>query len=268
MGLGMRLPCGRCIGCRLERSRQWAVRCMHEASLHADSCFITCTYDDEHLPEDGSLEPRDMTLFLKRLRKRGRFRYFMCGEYGAKRQRPHYHALLFGRDFADKFRVEDSKSGEPQWESRELSRTWTAGRATVGVLNFESAAYVARYCVQKVTGDAAASHYERLNPLTGELVMVEPEFGRMSRRPGIGRGWIDRFHEEVYPSDEVIARGHPSKPPRYYDAYLRDLDEDASEAVRRERRKSRNRSEETAERLSVRRVCAEARLNLYSREGQ
>lgn len=254
------------MGCRLERSRQWAVRCVHEASLHADNCFVTLTYDDEHLPGDGSLEPRDVTLFLKRLRKRGRFRYLYCGEYGETRQRPHYHALLFGREFADKVRCEDAKSGAPQYESAELSGVWGCGRATVAALTFESAAYVARYCVQKVNGDLAEGHYARVSPLTGEIIQVLPEFGRMSRRPGIGRGWIERYHDEVYPSDEVIARGHPSKPPRYYDAYLKDLDEDASDAVSRERRKSRNRSEETAARLSVRRVCAEARLNLYRRD--
>jgi len=59
------LPCGQCIGCRLERSRQWAMRCIHEAQLHQNNCFITLTYDDEHLPKDLSLDHRDFQLFFR-----------------------------------------------------------------------------------------------------------------------------------------------------------------------------------------------------------
>ena len=80
------VPCGRCIGCRLERARQWSIRCIHEASLYEANCFVTLTYDDDNLPLDGSLRPRDMVLFLKRLRKRfgPGIRFFQCGEYGDK----------------------------------------------------------------------------------------------------------------------------------------------------------------------------------------
>jgi len=265
-GLVMRLPCGRCIGCRLERSRQWALRCMHEASQHEDSCFVTLTYSDEFLPENGSLCLRDMTLWLKRLRKSGRFRYFYCAEYGETRLRPHYHALLFGRDFPDRVSGPPSKSGEPQWLSDQLDASWKLGDCYLGNVTFESAAYVARYVTKKVTGSRAAEHYQRVVPQTGELVQVSPEFACMSRRPGIGRGWIQKYSEEVFPSDEVIARGKPSKPPRYYDSYLDSTRPDVAEVVRTTRRKRRNRANETPRRLQVRAVCTEARLNLFRRE--
>ena len=98
------IPCGQCIGCRLERSRQWAIRCVHEASLYQDNCFITLTYSPEHLPKDNSLHKEHFQLFMKRLRKAfgQKIRYFHCGEYGENFSRPHYHACLFNVDFKDK----------------------------------------------------------------------------------------------------------------------------------------------------------------------
>jgi hypothetical protein len=97
----LKLPCGRCIGCRLERSRQWAVRCVHEASLHEKNCFITLTYSPENLPKDGSLDVSHFQKFMKRFRKRfgPGIRFFHCGEYGESLSRPHYHACIFGFDF-------------------------------------------------------------------------------------------------------------------------------------------------------------------------
>lgn len=239
---------------------------MHEAALHDDNCLVTLTFDDEHLPASG-VDVRDLQLFFKRLRKRWRFRYYACGEYGEKFARPHYHALLFGLDFPDKERIEDSPSGAMQWKSEMLSRAWQdQGRCTIGSVNFESAAYVARYVTKKITGQAAADHYERLNPLTGELVRVNPEFGTMSRRPGIGRGWVERFHADVFPSDEVVARGVPSKVPRYYDKVYEQLEPEAAEAVRVKRcLRGPDFRNSTPARLQVREVCARARLALSQR---
>lgn len=217
----LQLPCGQCIGCRLERSRQWAVRCMHEASLHEQNCFITLTYDDEFLPVDGGLRVRDFQLFMKRLRKHffsQRVRFFHCGEYGDLNRRPHYHAILFGVDFDDKIAANDCLS--PLYISPVLRQLWPYGMSTVGAVSFESAAYVARYSLKKITGPNAELHYQRVIPETGEIVQISPEYVTMSRRPGIGRGWIDKFHSDVYPSDEVIINGHSSRPPRFYDNFL------------------------------------------------
>lgn len=213
------LPCGRCIGCRLERSRQWAVRCVHEAFLHDCNSFLTLTYSPANLPEGGTLVLRDLQLFLKRLRKRFSgvsVRFFACGEYGESFARPHYHVVLFGFDFPDKvfFKVD---GGNTLYTSAILSDLWPFGFCLIGDCTFESCAYVARYITKKQFGASAEDYY------AGR----KPEFVTMSRRPGIGHGWISKFTSDVYPYDEVIVRGKACKPPRYYDEFLRLTDSDA-----------------------------------------
>jgi len=238
---------------------------MHESSLHESNCVVTLTYDEDHLPADGSLDKLAFPGFIRRLRRRGASaRYFHCGEYGERELRPHYHACLFGFDFGDKVQCEASKSGADQWVSAELERLWPFGMSKVGTLNFESAAYIARYVTKKVTGQRAAAHYERVNPLTGELVQVEPEFATMSRRPGIGAGWFAKFGEEVFPSDEVIVRGRSCRPPRYYEERLSEGDLAAVKSARLPE-SVRRVSERGAERLHVREVCTRSRLNLFPR---
>ena len=117
----LKVPCGRCIGCRLERSRQWAIRCLHESKSHEDNCFITLTYDDEHLPRDRSLDVKVFQDFIKRMRKKvGKFRYFHCGEYGEKEFRPHFHACIFGYDFPDKKFLKRTKTGSNLYRSDSL----------------------------------------------------------------------------------------------------------------------------------------------------
>lgn len=256
-GVEVTLPCGQCIGCRLERSRQWAVRCMHESQLHEDNCFITLTYSDSYIPASGSLVKRDFQLFCKRLRKRvGSFRFFHCGEYGESLQRPHYHACIFGLDFFDK-KLYTERDGIKLYESPLLNEVWGLGFATVGALTFESAAYVARYCVKKVTGEGADDHY-------GDL---EPEYVTMSRRPGIAAGWFQKFGNEVYPSDEVISRGHACKPPRFYDVRLEAESPDVFDAVKRKRlRRAVSRAADcTPERLRAREAVSRAKLGMLKR---
>jgi len=224
--VGMPIPCGRCIGCRLERSRQCAVRLMHECSVHADSSFVTLTYADEFLPPHGSLPPpprRDLQLFFKRLRKffgGERISYFAVGEYGDSTWRPHYHACLFGVWFPDQVERKAGSGGAPLYQSPTLDRLWGLGECLVGGVSFESAAYVARYSVKKVNGEKAPAHYERVDSETGEVFYLEPEFMLCSTRPGIGRRWYERFGSEVRAADAVVARGFESKPPRYYDKLM------------------------------------------------
>lgn len=197
------VPCGKCVGCRLEQARQWAARCAHEASLYERNCFITLTYETE--PEGGSLVPKHFVDFMKRLRWRcgEGIRFFHCGEYGAKRARPHHHSLLFNWDFDDK-RWFSGKGDEVLYTSELLSELWGHGFATVGACTFASAGYVARYTLKK-SGNPA--DYQ------GKV----PEYLTMSRRPGIGRGWIEKYLTDCYPSDEMVVNGHITKPPRYYD---------------------------------------------------
>jgi len=239
---------------------------MHEASLHELNCVVTLTYDEGHLPADGSLDKLAVPRFVRRARKAGAvLRYFQCGEYGDREFRPHYHAALFGWDFLDKVECEPSKSGATQWVSSDLERLWPYGRATIGTLNFESAAYIARYVTKKVTGKKAAEHYARVDPFTGEMYQLEPEFATMSRRPGIAAGWFEKFGSEVFPDDEVIVRGRPCKPPRYYDNRLSEGELAVVKSSRRNRARRRL-SEGSPKRLRVREVCTEARLNLYRRD--
>lgn len=265
-GVKLDLPCGQCIGCKLERSRQWAVRCMHEASLHAENCFVTLTYDEGDLPIGGSLVKRDWQLFAKRLRKRvGPFRYFHCGEYGEQLARPHYHACVFGYDFPDRVFFKES-GGCRLYTSVLLDSVWGRGFATVGDVTFESAAYVARYCVKKVTGVDADEHYLRLDCF-GSAYQVEPEYVTMSRRPGIGRGWFERWGSEAYPSDEVIVRGHSCKPPRYYDELQAIAEPSVFDFVKRQRvlRVREHADNCTPARLAVREQCSKARMRLLKR---
>lgn len=158
----VKLPCGQCVGCRLERSRQWALRCMHESKLHDRNCFITLTYDEAHLPPDRGLHYRDFQLFMKRLRKRfgDNIRFYMCGEYGEKVGRPHFHACLFGHDFDDKKLWSTTPAKSKLYRSESLEELWPNGFSSVGDVTFESAAYVARYITKKITGEAAESHYK------------------------------------------------------------------------------------------------------------
>ncbi len=216
------VPCGRCVGCRLERSRSWAVRCVHESQLYEYNCFITLTYAPEHLPDDRSLDLKHFQKFLKRFRKKFHgfcpvvdefggtsypIRYFHCGEYGSKLGRPHYHALIFNFDFPDKKFWKLTSERENLYTSEILSQLWPFGFSTVGGVTFKSAAYVARYVMKKITGPKADDHYMGL----------KPEYTTMSLKPGIGAGWFAKFRDDVYPDDFVVLNGKKFKPPRYYD---------------------------------------------------
>lgn len=259
-GLPIKLPCGQCIGCRLERSRQWAVRCLHENRCHDTSVFLTLTYDDCHLPASGSLVKRDLQLFMKRVRKSRceTLRFFACGEYGDTTNRPHYHVLLFGTDFADKRFYKETPSGESIFSSDELSSLWPQGRNAIGAVSFESAAYVARYCLKKITGPSADWHY------SGR----EPEFVNMSRRPGIGSSWLERFGSEVYTHDSVIIRGVEARPPRFYDNRYELVDPARMQLIVKSRRVTGKLfdPENSSRRRRTREVVKTAQVGLYRRD--
>lgn len=251
LGLEGQLPCGQCIGCRISRARDWTLRCVHEAELHERNCFVTLTYDQANLPSDQSLNVAHWQRFAKRLRKNvGPFRYFHCGEYGETSLRPHYHAAIFGLDFKDDRQVIRSKP-HPLWRSPTLTKTWGMGHCSVGALTYESAAYVARYVMKKVTGSRAKEHYTRVDTETGEVHQVKPEYVTMSRRPGLGADWLSAYAEDVYPADEVVHAGRRHRPPRFYDAQLDDeyLEE---LKVRRRARVAARCSELTPDRLEQR----------------
>eukprot|EP00919_Chromeraceae_sp_WS-2016_P014354 GHVR01033751.1.p1 GENE.GHVR01033751.1~~GHVR01033751.1.p1 ORF type:complete len:308 (+),score=14.93 GHVR01033751.1:180-1103(+) len=251
------VPCGQCIGCRLERSRQWAIRCVHEASLHEDNVFITLTFADNNLDPEGSLQKEDFQKFMKRLRRKfpHKIRYYHCGEYGAKYARPHHHACLFNHKFPDQILERHTPTGFPEYSSKILDKLWGHGRARIGTVTFESAAYVARYITKKITGEAATTAYCNIDHQTGEIISERlPEYTTMSRRPGIAKNWFDKYKSDVYPSDEVIIKGKKMMPPKYYDSQYEIVDPENHSLVKAKRKASQkqNAHNNTPERLSVR----------------
>lgn len=271
-GSEFQIPCGQCIGCRLERSRQWAMRCVHEASLYQENCFLTLTYDDEHLPEDLSLSVRDYQLFMKKLRKaypESKIRFFQCGEYGETYGRPHYHACLFNFDFPDK-ELWSIRGETHLYISKALNQIWGKGYCVIGEVTFDSAAYVARYIMKKITGKNSDEHYQG----------KKPEYTTMSRKPGIGKGWYEKFKTDVYPHDYTIINERKVRPPRYYNAQYELEAPDSYEEIK-QKRKSKIKHDHTKlqilmgytdriedsspERLQVKEACKKAKLKNLSR---
>lgn len=273
----MDVPCGVCIGCRLDYSRQWAIRCMHEASLHPVNSFITLTYNNENLPVTGSLDKTHFQKFMKRFRKAiypEKVRYYMCGEYGDKNGRPHYHALLFGYQFPD-LELLKIQSGNKYYTSQMLEDIWGKGFVVIGNVTFESAAYVARYCVKKVRGkaldeinpDTGLKPYEKVYSSTGEIIEIEPEYATQSRNPGIAAKWFEKYSDSVYPKDFITVDGRKMKPPRYYDTQLKKIDEDLLQAIkyRRVAKAKEKAADNTIERLISKEKCESAKLKLKQR---
>lgn len=230
---------------------------MHELQSHQYSSFVTLTYDEHNLPENNSLSIRDHQLFLKRLRKNHPVRFYSCGEYGPLNSRPHYHLCLFGYHFPDR-----KPFGNGFDVSNELRALWPHGNSSVGDLTFESAAYTARYICDKITGEAAKSHYERIDNETGEIIQIQPEFNLMSRMPGIGSEFFKKYMSDMYPHDYVVIRGKKMKPPRFYDQLFEKIDSNAMEKIKiqREMEATVNYLENTPGRLAVREIVTKSTL--------
>lgn len=261
-GTPLFLPCSKCIGCRLMRSRNWAIRCVHEAKCWKSNCFITLTYADS----PGTLVLRDFQLFMKRLRKHfgNGVRFFHTGEYGERFQRPHYHALLFNCGFDDDKYLWQVRNDVPLYRSPLLERLWPFGHSSVGDVTFNSAAYVARYIMKKVGGEVAFHHYNDIDYHTGEILASRiPEYSTMSRRHGIGKAWYELYKHDWYKQDLLRVGNKSFKPPKYYDS-LYELD--APEQFAQVKANRLIASEECGndslpDRLRVRRVIKEGQIN-------
>lgn len=206
---------------------------------------MTLTYDDEHLPRHGSLVRKHIQDFHKRLRKKvPKLRTFYCGEYGDDLERPHFHALYFGFDPSDKYAWRKSSSGEVLYRSPLIDDTWNQGQCEIGNLTWESAAYVARYVTKKITGELADEHYKRIDPDTGEIYWLEPEFVGMSNRPGIGYDYAMKYLTDIYSRDSIYIRNSVMKPPRYYDKVLEQEDPSTWEKIQAQRRQEQSQKED------------------------
>lgn len=272
--LPLDLPCGKCVGCSMDRAGQWAARCYHESQLHDENMFLTITYDDLHLPFGGNmlcsdnvvgtLKKSDLQKFFKRYRKAvnpHKIRYFACGEYGDDTQRPHYHALIFGHAFPDLKKIK-SLDENSYLQSEKLNEIWGKGSVIVGSVAFASCAYVSGYVIKKQEkGDAALCV---VNEETGEILERESEFVCMSRRPGIGADWFARYGSDVFPDDFVVVGGQKYHVPRYYEKLATRDDEKALRSVLRKRKTdARNRTaDNTPQRLAVREKVAIAKRGL------
>jgi len=253
--------CGRCIGCKLKNSKTWAIRCMHEASLHTHNSFLTLTYNQQALennttqtPAGPSLNLHDFQNFVKKVRKAlhkkkrrtppastkylesnllKNLRYYHCGEYGEQFQRPHFHACMFNLDFADKKHYK-TVNGEKLYTSQTLDKLWPHGFSTIGELTLKSAAYVARYIMKKQYGRKAEEHYAYLDEY-GEKWIRKPEYSTMSKRPAIGKEWFEKYQKDCFPKDFVTIDGKKYPIPRTYGQWFEQTYPDEWEDVKEKR---------------------------------
>lgn len=256
------LPCGRCLGCRLEHAKEWALRCYHESQMHEENSFITLTYSPENLPANNSLEHRDFQLFIKRLRKftDEKISYFMCGEYGETTHRPHYHCILFSYNPPDR-KLVNIRNGNRVWTSATLNALWAKGATEIGSVTFKSAGYVARYVLKK---------QKEVDQDTGELPYHgrKPPYVAMSLKPAIGKTYYEKFPGDFFPHDyAVLPDGRQTSVPRYYQKLLRDSDPDLFEKLREVRvERAKNDPNSTPDRLAVREQCRLAKTKSLKRE--
>lgn len=258
------VPCGVCIGCRMETARQWTVRIMHEGEMHCRNCVLTLTYDDFHLPEGGTLVKRDLQLFMKRLRKKygAGIKFFACGEYGKDFARPHYHVVVFGMDFPDRTLWKAHVKAEKCiYRSASLEALWTFGFSSVGILNESSAAYVARYVTKKVVGELEKPVYDgRISEYC-----VASRGGRKGK--GLAFQWFEKFYGDVYPKDFVTINSYHHQPPKYYDRMYEQMEPDRFAEIKKARReRAQDNPNNTGRRLVEREHYQQQRAKLLKRK--
>lgn len=252
--------CGKCIGCLLDRSRDWATRISCESQFHDSNSFITLTYSDANLPENGSLDFEHLRYFFVHLRKYlyttfGIYvRYFACGEYGTNYLRPHYHVCLHGFSFLHDRQPVSRSNGNILYNSATLAKLWPHGMSWIGDLTYESAAYTARYVLKKSFG-----YFANPDKYDGKV----PEAVRMSLKPGLANKFFDRYFSDIYPHDFVVLlNGRKVKPPRYFDKLLEKRDPTMYYDVKKARfKRALSRKEDnTSSRLFVRHELQKLRL--------
>lgn len=232
------IPCGRCIGCRLQYAKQWADRAVLELPYHDSNLFITLTYDDDHLPysesEDGlehwNLRKKDLQDFWKRLRnycEPEKIKYLACGEYGDTTFRPHYHSIVFGLKLPDLKYHSRNYDGDLLYTSETLANIWKNGFVLVGEANHQTINYVARYVTKKMYG-FEAEKYKKFN--------IEPPFLTMSRNPGLGRLYYEDHKVELFNESRYsfpTKNGFGSATPGRYFNNLFELDFDSKSVIDR-----------------------------------
>ncbi len=284
----LEVACGQCLGCRVDHSTMWAIRIVHEASMHMDNygnSWATLTYRDpwectkkqlklgHFIPNDYSLRPSDVSKFIRALRKQNKqkIRYFYCGEYGDENQRPHYHICLFNHSFNDQQLFKDDE-GLYTYTSPSLEKLWPYGFSTVAELNFQTASYTAGYAQTKITGKRAVDHYLRCDE-HGEAYWLLPEYIRMStgrKKPcGLGATFYEKYKTDIFPSDQspVPGDGVRELVPRYYENILAEQNPAMLVQVKELRQEflAAHAADFTPERLRDKYINARAKQNKLTR---
>lgn len=262
-GREVTLPCGRCVGCVKDHQQSWSLRLNAEFATHnpMQCWFVTLTQDDEHCPEDFGLCYSDVQRFFDRVRKRAKFRYFVAGEYGERSGRPHYHVLFFGLDLPDARSQFETSQGHEVFASPFLTAAWGRGLVDVRRMGAENIEYTSQYVLKgaKLRRDGG-KFVKNVDSETGEVFKVPAPFVQMSRRPGIGRRWIERFHADVTAWDALILPGGARQAvPRYFQRWLKEerSDDWADIEARRYRLSfGRDPNERSEARLAVKEFCA------------
>lgn len=202
------VPCGKCHGCRADQALMWSIRGYHESTEHQQNSFLTLTYADENLPQNGLIDKRPLQTFFKRIRKQGhKVRYLACGEYGSLTRRPHYHAIIFGKDWLENA----IPITEQLYTNQSLTDAWGLGHVTAASVTMASICYVCGYVNKKIDD--------------------QDTFNLMSRRPGIGHTWLDKFKDDILRTGFVSIEGRQYQVPKRYLQW----DEESFAELRKER---------------------------------
>lgn len=273
----MHIRCGMCNGCKFDHARDWAIRCYHESKLHQQACFVNPTYAPEFLPPHGTLDKRDLQLFLHRFRKAvtpAKIRYFAAGEYGTKKGRPHYHLVIFGWEPSERKLIGMTEKGNPIYQDELLQKCWGKGRITWSDFDAAAARYVAHYtadklksyAVDKIDPETGLRPYEVLDESSGQIWKLTPEFQLQSLKPGIGIDWLKQYWHEVFPADSVVMNGKQYPPPRAYYKWLKENQPEVFDTVKRSRQaKSLEMPYESGLRQWQKTQCKELKLQKFKR---
>lgn len=283
------IPCGQCIGCRLDYSRQWATRITEEMKLYPENYFLTLTYDDDHLPwkevinkETGelithcTLVPKHMTEFMKKLRRNYEYhtgwqgiRFFGAGEYGSQTERAHYHIAILNMPIApeEMKKIGNNKQGDELFECPRISEIWGKGFVTIGALTWQSAAYVARYITKKQMGKNSKDWYQKM--------AMEPEFTRMSRNPGIGMPAImgnpERL-QKIIDEDKIrVTKKNgtlDNKIPKIFNQAYRSMEPENMILTERNRQKRTERAEQIKMSKTTLNICQQRSIEEHAKEEQ
>lgn len=268
--LSLKVPCGKCIGCKIAYAQGWQTRLHNEAKMHPDNCFVTTTYNPENCPPLMSLDKKHLQNFHKKIRNHyGSFRFYACGEYGELNKRPHYHAALFGiglSSFDDLKRYKKTPQGFWLYTSETLTELWGKGFVVIAAFTAETAGYICQYVTKKITGPKSELNYMRFDSTTGETWQVETEFAIMSRRPGLGSTWYDKFKTDAFPDDFLVRNGKRIPVPNYYRRKLEKENNAMYSELKLTRKiRAKKSSDNTADRLYTREECTLARLKAKKR---